>query len=184
MRPVLCARCNKKPIRRWRPIQGPRCPGPLGSTRCAQASAPLAVAPRVVKIEAASAEQRPSGGVLSDMRVPSTVLSDQFLDEELAAALRYLPPHERRVLHRSAMAEWADERGHERTVMISVRVPVSLAVRVHVERGRLKRRLGRRRLNFSDAVRLLLCDALATQTETEAVVSEAEPVEVPQQRAA
>jgi hypothetical protein len=111
-------------------------------------------------------------------------LSDQFLDEELASALRHLPPHERRELRRSAFTEWADERGNERTVPLSVRVPLTLALRLDIERGTLKRRLGRRRLTRSEAIRILLTDALALGNATQEAELGEEPIAVPEQRAA
>lgn len=118
------------------------------------------------------------------MRVSADVLSDQFLDGELAAALRHLPPHERRQLRREAFTEWTDERGHEPTVTLSVRVPVTLAIRLDIERGQIKRRLRRRRLSRSEALRLLLVERLTLESETEPAVLGAQPAEIPDQRAA
>lgn len=118
------------------------------------------------------------------MRLSKAVLSDQFLDGELAAALRHLPPHERRDLRRDAFIEWADERGHEPTVTLSVRVPVSLAVRLDIERGQLKRRLRRRRLSRSELIRLLLVERLSLGSETEPAVLGAQPIEIPEPLAA
>lgn len=118
------------------------------------------------------------------MRLSKDVLSDQFLDAALAAALRCLPPHERRDLRRDAFIEWADEQGHEPTVTLSVRVPVSLAVRLDIERGALKRKLRRHRLSRSEAIRMLLCGALAEHAEPEALIVGAQPAEVPDQAAA
>lgn len=111
-------------------------------------------------------------------------LSDRFLDEELGDALCCLPPHERRLLRRYALTDWADERGHERTVSVSVRIPISVALRLDIERGALKRRLGQRRLSRSDVIRLLLGDALAEQAEPEAVIVPAQPALVPEKDAA
>ena len=87
----------------------------------------------------------------------------RFLDEKMHPALRYLPPHEREDLHRLACEDHADERGHEPTVRISVRVPISLAVRLDIERANTKRALRRRRATRSDTVRYLIERQLAAQ---------------------
>lgn len=118
------------------------------------------------------------------MRPSADLLSDHFLDAALASALRHLPPHERRALRAEAFIDWTDDRGHEPTVTLSVRVPVSFAVRIDIERGALKRKLGRRRLSRSEAIRALLCAALAEHAEPEALIVGAEPFEVPEQAAA
>lgn len=95
------------------------------------------------------------------MRTLFDPLSDRFRDGALTHALRYLPPHERSELWRLANEDHADGRDHEPTVTISVRVPVSLAIRLDIERANVKRALRRRRATRSDTVRFLLERQLA-----------------------
>lgn len=95
------------------------------------------------------------------MQSPRDLLGDAFLSDCLPVLLRWLPPHERRELRALAMTEHADEKGHERTVMISVRVPLSLAIRLDIERATTKRALRRRRATRSDTVRHLIEQQLA-----------------------
>jgi hypothetical protein len=90
------------------------------------------------------------------MRTLFAPLSDEFLDGPIGDALRYLPPHERSELRQLAFEAHADERGHEPTVMLSVGVPLSLAIRLDIERANVKRALRRRRATRSDTVRFLL----------------------------
>jgi hypothetical protein len=76
--------------------------------------------------------------------------------------LRYLPPHERKELCQLACEEQADDRGHEPTFKLSVRVPVSLLIRIDIERANVKRALRRRRATRSDTVRYLIEQELAS----------------------
>lgn len=95
------------------------------------------------------------------MQSPRDLLGESFLSHCLPVLLRWLPPHERRELRALAMTEHADEKGHEPTVMISVRVPLSLAIRLDLERATIKRALRRRRATRSDTVRHLIEEQLA-----------------------
>ena len=88
-------------------------------------------------------------------------LNNEFLDGRLDDALRYLPPHERRDFLRLATEDHADDRSEEPTVTLSVRVPISLAVRIDIERANVKRALRQRRATRSDTVRYLLEQQLA-----------------------
>lgn len=101
-------------------------------------------------------------------------LSDAFLDGPLDHALRYLPPHERRDFLRLATEDHADERNQEPTVTLAVRVPISLAVRLDIERANVKRALRRRRATRSDTVRFLLEQQLA-EWDRQAVSAPAQP---------
>ncbi len=85
-----------------------------------------------------------------------------FRDGPLADALRYLPPHERPELWRMAWEQHADDRGHEPTFTLSVRIPVSLLIRLDIERANVKRALRRRRATRSDTVRYLIEQKLAS----------------------
>ena len=111
---------------------------------------------------------------LSDMKPRYPALSDAFLDGPLDHALRYLPPHERRDFLRLATEDHADERNQEPTVTLAVRVPISLAVRLDIERANVKRALRRRRATRSDTVRYLLEQQLA-QWDRQAVSAPAQP---------
>lgn len=83
-------------------------------------------------------------------------LPDGFRDGPMAHALRYLPPHERPELWRLAWEDQADAHGHEPTFTLSVRIPVSLLIRLDIERANVKRALRRRRATRSDTVRYLI----------------------------
>lgn len=98
---------------------------------------------------------------LSGMKPRYPALNDAFLDGALDHALRYLAPHERRDFLRLATEDHADDCNQEPTVTLSVRVPISLAVRLDIERANVKRALRRRRATRSDAVRFLLEQQLA-----------------------
>ena len=62
------------------------------------------------------------------MRASFVALSNQFLDGKLDHSLRYLPPHERADLRRLACEDHEDARGHEPTITLSVRIPLSCMV--------------------------------------------------------
>lgn len=114
------------------------------------------------------------------MKSSHNLLGDSFLCRCLPVFLRWFPPHERRELRALAMTEHADELGNEPTVRISLRVPVSLAIRLDIERGNLKRQLRRRRVSRSEVARRLLSVALAEPsvaldtTELEEIVEQNE----------
>lgn len=111
---------------------------------------------------------------LSDMKPRYPALSDAFLDGPLDHALRFLPPHERRDFLRLATEDHADDRSEEPTVTLSVRVPISLAVRIDIERANVKRALRQRRATRSDTVRFLLEQQLA-ELDRQAVSVPAQP---------
>lgn len=99
---------------------------------------------------------------LSDMKPRYQTLNDSFLDGPLGHCLRYLPPQERPELSYFAHCDHADEPGgDERTFKISVRVPISLLIRLDIERATTKRALRRRRATRSDTVRHLIEEQLA-----------------------
>jgi hypothetical protein len=89
-------------------------------------------------------------------------LSDQFLDGPLGHALRYLAPSERDALRQLVFEDYADARGHEPSVKLSIRLPASLALRLELERANVKRALRRRRATRSDTLRYLLEQQLAS----------------------
>jgi hypothetical protein len=66
-----------------------------------------------------------------------------------------------------AWEQHADDRGHEDTVMLSVRIPISLLIRLDIERANVKRALRRRRATRSDTVRYLLERHLAAMDRAE-----------------
>lgn len=104
------------------------------------------------------------------MKPKYQTLNDAFRDGPIADCLRYLAPTERRALSREAFCDYADEdTGHEPTVKISVRIPVSLAIRLDLERANVKRALRRRRATRSDAVRHLIEEHLAEADKRVAV---------------
>lgn len=92
-------------------------------------------------------------------------LPEAFIDGPIVRALRYLPPPLRPDLYRMAQQNYADADGNEPTVMISVRVPVSLAVRLDIEKASVKRALHTRRATRSTVVRYLLGAFLAQQDQ-------------------
>lgn len=100
------------------------------------------------------------------MKPKYQTLNNAFRDGPIADCLRYLAPTERFSLGREAFCDYADEdTGHEPTVKISVRIPVSLAIRLDLERANVKRALRRRRATRSDTVRHLIEQHLAGQDQ-------------------
>lgn len=108
------------------------------------------------------------------MKPKYQTLNDAFRDGPIAACLRYLAPTERFALGREAFCDYDDEdTGHEPTVKISVRIPVSLAIRLDLERANVKRALRRRRATRSDTVRHLIEQHLAEQDKQAAAIEPA-----------
>lgn len=98
------------------------------------------------------------------MKPKYQTLNNAFRGGPIADCLRYLAPTERFALGREAFCDYTDEdTGHEPTVKISVRIPVSLAIRLDLERANVKRALRRRRATRSDTVRHLIEQHLAEQ---------------------
>ncbi len=70
-----------------------------------------------------------------------------------------------------AWEQHADDLGHEPTVTLSVRVPMSLLIRLDIERANIRRKLHRRRATRSDVARYLMSAQLAAQDQTAAATS-------------
>lgn len=97
-------------------------------------------------------------------------LNDNFRDGPISDCLRYLAPTERSALQSAAFCDYDDEdTGHEPTVKISLRIPISLAIRLDLERANVKRALRRRRATQSDTVRYLIEQHLTEQDKRAAV---------------
>lgn len=98
------------------------------------------------------------------MRCPP-VLSDAELIRAFES-MRWLAPHERREMRQLLACEYTDERGMERTHPVTVRLPISLLLRLHVERAHIRRRRRvRTGVTMSDALRIALSSYFLAQTE-------------------